>query len=408
MSAAATHPDAPQVRRAQRQPDAPSVGVVETQFHTFARGPEAPLDLESGATLGPVTVAYETYGRLDEEGSNAILICHALSGSAHAAGYHNAPGQNPGWWEDAIGPGKAFDTDRYFVICSNVLGGCVGTTGPSSLNPRTERPFGLSFPVVTVGDMVKVQKTLLDRLGIERLLCVAGGSMGGMQALEWALRFPAVPRSVAVIAATSRLSPQAIGFNAIGRNSITSDANWRGGDYYSSGVPAEGLAVARMIGHITYLSEEAMHAKFGRRLRGDGLSFDFSHEFQVESYLDHQGSKFVDRFDANSYLYMTKAMDYFDVAASYGEGELSRALAAIRARVLVLSFSSDWLFPPYQSRELVEGLLRRRKDVSYINIETPCGHDAFLLEIETEARIIGAFLSATHRLSGPESGEPRA
>ncbi len=381
---------------------------METQSFTFAREPEAPLDLESGATLGPITVAYETYGRLDSEGSNAILICHALSGSAHAAGYHNAPGQHPGWWDDAIGPGKAFDTERYFLICSNVLGGCVGTTGPSSVNPKTDRPFGLSFPVVTVGDMVKVQKALLDHLGIKRLLCVAGGSVGGMQALEWALRYPDIPHSVAVIAATARLSPQAIGFNAIGRNSITSDANWRGGDYYSSGAPAEGLAVARMIGHITYLSEEAMHAKFGRRLRGDSLAFDFSHEFQVESYLDHQGTKFVERFDANSYLYMTKAMDYFDVAASYGEGDLSRALAAIRARVLVLSFSSDWLFPPYQSRELVEGLLRQRRDVSYVNIETPCGHDAFLLEIEAEARVIGAFLAATHRLSRKEVGVPRA
>jgi homoserine O-acetyltransferase/O-succinyltransferase len=408
MSASATHPDAPPARRQHRPLDSPSVGVVETRAYTFAQGPDAALDLESGATLGPITVAYETYGRLDDGRSNAILICHALSGSAHAAGYHNARGENPGWWEDAIGPGKAFDTDRYFVISSNVLGGCVGTTGPSSPNAETQKPFGLSFPVVTVGDMVKVQKALLDHLGIERLLCVAGGSLGGMQALEWALRFPEVPRAVAVIAATARLSPQAIGFNAIGRNSITSDPNWHGGDYYSSGVPAEGLAVARMIGHITYLSEEAMHAKFGRRLRGDGLSFDFSHEFQVESYLDHQGSKFVERFDANSYLYMTKAMDYFDVAASYGEGDLSRALAAIRARVLVLSFSSDWLFPPYQSRELVEGLLRQRKDVSYVNIETPCGHDAFLLEIETEEKIIGAFLAATDRLSRTEQRGPGA
>jgi len=379
----------------------PSVGVVETRTFTFAQREEEALDLDSGARLGPITVAYETCGRLDARRSNAILICHALSGTAHVAGYHEEPGRNPGWWDDAVGPGKAFDTDKYFVICANVLGGCAGTTGPTSLDPRTGQPFGLAFPVVTVGDMVKVERALLDHLGIETLLGVAGGSLGGMQALEWALRYPERVRGALVIASTARMSAQAIAFNAVGRNSIISDTNWRRGRYYEDGdIPAQGLSVARMIGHITYLSEEAMHAKFGRRLKRNGLAFDFTSEFQVESYLDHQGTKFVERFDANAYLYMTKAMDYFDAAEAYGEGDLVRALTRIRARMLVLSFSSDWLFPPYQSQELTDALLRARKDVTYVNVETPCGHDAFLLEIETEGRIIGAFLEATHRASG--------
>jgi homoserine O-acetyltransferase len=385
-------------RDGSSSPERPSVGVVETRTFTFAEREEEALALDSGTRLGPITVAYETYGQLDAQRSNAVLICHALSGTAHVAGYHEVPGRNPGWWEDAVGPGKAFDTDKYFVICANVLGGCAGSTGPTSTDPRTGQPFGLSFPVVTVGDMVKVQNALLDHLGIETLLGVAGGSLGGMQALEWALRYPERVRGALVIASTARMSAQAIAFNAVGRNSIISDTNWRRGRYYEDGaIPAQGLSVARMIGHITYLSEEAMHAKFGRRLKRNGLSFDFTSEFQVESYLDHQGTKFVERFDANAYLYMTKAMDYFDAAEAYGEGDLVRALERIRARMLVLSFSSDWLFPPYQSQELTDALLRARKDVTYVNIETPCGHDAFLLEIETEGRIVGAFLEATHR-----------
>jgi homoserine O-acetyltransferase len=381
--------------RCRKSPDGPSVGVVDTRFFTFAENDDERLCLDSGVRLGPITVAYETYGRLNEERDNAVLICHALSGSAHTAGYHGEAGRDPGWWEGAVGPGRAFDTDKYFVVCSNVLGGCVGTTGPSSTDRETGRPYGIRFPVVTVGDMVKVQKALLDHLGIPRLLGVAGGSLGGMQALEWTLRYPDHVRSACVIAATARLSPQAIAFNAVGRNSITSDPNWRGGDYYGDFVPALGLAVARMIGHITYLSDEVMHVKFGRRLRKNGLSYDFSREFQVESYLDHQGAKFVERFDANSYLYMTKAMDYFDASDSYGAGDLNAALARVQARVLVLSFSSDWLFPPYQSQEIVDALLRNKKDVTYVNVETPCGHDAFLLELEKEGAIIGAFLAAT-------------
>jgi len=380
--------------------DGPTVGVVETRSLTFAEREQDYLDLESGARLGPITVAYETYGTLDAQGSNAVLICHALSGTAHVAGYHEQLGKNRGWWEDAVGPGKAFDTDKYFVICSNVLGGCAGTTGPMSVDARTGQPYGLTFPVVTVADMVKVERALLDHLGIDALLGVAGGSIGGMQALEWVLRYPERVKAALVIASTARMSPQAIAFNAVGRNSIISDSNWRGGHYYADGsVPAQGLSVARMIGHITYLSDEAMHAKFGRRLKRDELAYDFTSEFQVESYLDHQGTKFVERFDANTYLYMTKAMDYFDAAEAYGEGDLVRALERVRARLLVLSFSSDWLFPPYQSQELTDAALRARRDVTYANIETPCGHDAFLLEIETEARLIRAFLDATHKQS---------
>jgi homoserine O-acetyltransferase/O-succinyltransferase len=378
--------------------DEPSVGVVETQSFTFAESEPDFLALDSGSRLGPITVAYETYGTLDAQRSNAILLCHALSGTAHVAGYHDTPGHNPGWWEGAVGPGKAFDTSRYFVICSNVLGGCAGTTGPTSTDPATGRPFGLRFPVTTVGDMVKVQKALLDHLGIERLLGVAGGSLGGMQALEWAIRYPERVRASLVIASTAHMSPQAIAFNAVGRNSIVTDANFRNGGYYEDGVlPAQGLSVARMIGHITYLSDESMHAKFGRRLKGNGLAYDFRSEFQVESYLDHQGAKFVDRFDANSYLYMTKAMDYFDAAESYGDGDLVKAVAGIKARMLVLSFSSDWLFPPYQSRMLTDALLRAGKDVTYANIDTPYGHDAFLLELVTEGKIVSAFLDATRR-----------
>jgi homoserine O-acetyltransferase len=388
------------VRRTRRVPgpDDPTVGVVIPRSVTFA---DCALELDSGSRLSPITVAYETYGALNAKRDNAVLICHALSGTAHAAGYHEELGRNPGWWDDAIGPGKAFDTSRYFVICSNVLGGCAGTTGPTSIDPKTGKPYGLAFPVVTVGDMVKAERLLLDHLGIDRLLCVAGGSLGGMQALEWCVRYPDHVRSAAVIASTARLSAQAIAFNAVGRNSIISDPHWRRGAYYEDGEsPDQGLAVARMVGHITYLSDEAMHAKFGRRLRGNGLAFDFTSEFQVETYLDHQGNKFVERFDANSYLYMTKAMDYFDVAAAYGAGDLTRALEGIQARMLVLSFSSDWLFPPYQSRELTDALVRARKDVTSVNIETPCGHDAFLLEIETEARIIDGFLTATHAVRG--------
>ncbi len=372
------------------------MGLVKTQYYTFAESSADRLQLDSGTDFGPITVAYETYGTLNPARDNAVLITHALSGDAHAAGYHSSRDSKPGWWDDMIGPGKPYDTDKYFMICSNVLGGCVGTTGPSSINPETGRPYGLKFPVVTIGDMVKVQKRLVEHLGIEKLLCVAGGSMGGMQSLEWALRYPEALHGCMVIAATSRLSAQSIAFDAVGRNAILSDTHFHEGDYYDKTPPVQGLSIARMIGHITYLSDISMHRKFGRRLqKNDSFNFDFSSEFQVESYLNHQGSKFVERFDANTYLYVTKAMDYFDVAEYYGKGDLAKAVEHIKADLLVLSFSSDWLFPPYQSEELVQALVRSQRDVTYLNIESPYGHDSFLLEFDTMSRIVRNFLSAT-------------
>ncbi|MGC8770796.1 MAG: homoserine O-acetyltransferase MetX [Brevinematia bacterium] len=372
------------------------MGIVETKYVNFATNEKDYIKLDSGKKFGPITVAYETYGELNSDKSNAILVCHALSGNAHAAGFHKSMGHKPGWWDDVIGPGKAIDTDKYFVICSNVIGGCAGTTGPSSINPETGKPYGANFPVITIGDMVKVQKLLIDYLGIEKLLAVIGGSMGGMQALEWALRYPDNVLSSIVIAATARLSPQSIAFNAVGRNAIIRDENWNGGDYYGKVPPSVGLSIARMIGHITYLSDESMHKKFGRRLQTrNEFGFDFSKEFQVESYLDYQGNKFVEIFDANSYLYVTKAMDYFDVAAMYGKGSLEEAMKLVKSRILVISFTSDWLFPPYQSQEIVNALLKQKKDVSYYNIESSYGHDAFLLEIDLEEKIISSFVDAT-------------
>ncbi len=326
------------------------------------------------------------------------------SGDAHAAGFQVSIGNKPGWWDDAIGPGKMLDTDKYFVVCSNTIGGCMGSTGPKSIDPKTGNPYGIRFPVVTIGDMVKCQKVLLEHMDIQKLLSVIGGSMGGMQALEWALRYPDTPQSSIIIAATSRLSAQSIAFDAVGRNAIISDRNWMNGDYYDKDLPSNGLSIARMIGHITYLSDESMHRKFGRRLQSkEQFSYDFSNEFQVESYLDYQGSKFVERFDANTYLYITKAMAYFDAAQVYGDGILEKAFERIKARILLVSFSSDWLFPPYQSEEIVDALLKRNKDVTYVNIESSCGHDAFLLEIKTESEIVGTFLSATYNLHNPRT-----
>ena len=369
--------------------------------------------LDSGEELGPITLAYETYGQLNTDRSNAILACHALSGDAHAAGISvdesgpsaadigfGAEGRGPvdkrriGWWDNMIGPGKAFDTDRYFVICSNIIGGCKGSTGPSSLDPRTGRPYGLSFPVVTVGDMVRAQKRLLDHLGIERLLSVAGGSLGGMQALEWAVSYPEAVRSCIPIATTARLSAQGIAFNEVSRQAIMADPNWRGGDYYGHTPPNAGLAIARMVGHITYLSDESMHRKFGRRLRDrEKYGYQFSTDFEVESYLRHQGNSFIQRFDANSYLYITKAIDYFDMAN--GHGSLTEAFRPVKARFLVISFSSDWLYPSYQSKEIVRALRINGADVSYCEIQSAYGHDAFLLEEEVQTRMIGNFLAHT-------------
>lgn len=364
-----------------------SAGIVETKFFTFEDG----LMLECGRELAPVTIAYETYGNLNPSRDNVIMVYHALSGDAHAAGYHSEEDKKPGWWDDMIGPGKAFDTNKYFVICSNFLGGCKGTTGPSSINPSTGKPYGTAFPVVTIEDMVKAQRRLIEHLGIKSILTVAGGSMGGMQAMQWAIDYPEMVKSCIVIASTSRLSAQGIAFNAVGRNAIISDPNWNNGNYYEQENPSLGLSIARMIGHITYLSEESMQEKFGRQLQDKSkLDFNFDINFQVESYLKYQGESFVDRFDANSYLYITKAMDYFDITAKYGS--LTDAFKNSRAKFLVISFSSDWLFTPSQSKEIVRALMNVDKDVTYCDLESPYGHDAFLLEEKQQTKMIRGFL----------------
>ena len=367
------------------------VGLVQTQYFTFAE--DEPMRLESGATLGPVTIAYETYGRLNADRTNALLIVHALSGSAHAAGYHSGDDAKLGWWDECIGPGKAFDTDRFFVICSNVLGSCYGSTGPSSIDPATGQPYGLSFPVVTVGDMVRAQEKLIDHLGIEQLLCVAGGSMGGMQVLEWAANHPTRLKAAIPLATTGHHSPMLIAFSEVGRQAIYADPNWNNGDYYTAGKrPDAGLAVARMVGHITYLSEESMHKKFGRRLQKlERYGYEFNTEFEVESYLKYNGNSFTRHFDANSYLYVTKAMDYFDL--SRPTGSLAAAFVnAEQIKFLIVSFTSDWLYPSYHSKELVGALTAVGADVTYLDIQSAWGHDAFLLEVETMTRLLGSFL----------------
>lgn len=373
-----------------------SVGVVQTQTFTFAEN--EPMPLESGATLGPITLAYETYGRLNEDRSNAILITHALSGSAHAAGFHSSDEAKPGWWDECIGPGKAFDTDKYFVICSNVLGSCYGSTGPSSVNPATGQPYGLTFPVVTIGDMVNAQVRLIDHLGIERLLCVAGGSMGGMQVLEWAAHHADRLRAAIPLATTPFHSPMLIAFSEVGRQAIYADPAWHNGDYYQQGTkPDAGLALARMIGHITYLSEESMHQKFGRRLQSlEQYGYEFDTEFEIESYLKYNGNNFTRRFDANSYLYVTKAMDYFDL--SRPTGSLAAAFSqAEHVKFLVVSFTSDWLYPSYHSKRLVSALTAVGADITYLDIQSSWGHDAFLLEVETMEGLIASFLERLTR-----------
>ena len=350
------------------------------------------LALQSGATIGPVTLAYETYGTLNETGSNAILICHALSGDAHVAAHPGTEGQKPGWWDEAVGPGKAFDTNRYFVICSNVIGGCYGSTGPSSTNPRTGHPYGLTFPVITVRDMVEAQRLLLDAIGVNELLAVAGGSLGGMQALQWSVSYPERVRSAIVLASTARVSAQCIALNEVPRQAIYADSNWNRGNYYGSTAPSAGLAVARMVGHISYLSDKSMRSKFGRRLRdGQAYGFDFAPEFQVETYLRHHGDRFTERFDANTFLYLTKAIDYFDL--SLGLPDLSDAFRSVSARFLVLSYSSDWLYPPSQSVELVRALLKNGIDATYLEIKSDYGHDAFLLEAEHLTDLTHSFLA---------------
>lgn len=366
-----------------------SAGVVATRFAHFSE----PLPLRSGAVLPGFTLAYETYGRLNAPRSNAILICHALSGDAHVAGFHtHDPAERPGWWDEAVGPGKMFDTNRFFVICSNVIGGCRGSTGPASLAPDG-RPWGLRFPVVTVADMVQAQARLLDHLGIRRLFAAAGGSMGGMQALEWAVQFPQRVANVLFIASTPRSSAQNIAFNAIGRAAITADPRWNGGDYYGSAAPEGGLAVARMVGHITYMSDPSLEGKFGRRLHEhDALPYRFDQpEFAVESYLGYQGEKFVQRFDANSYLYITKALDYFDIADGYAS--LEAALAHTEADFQVISFSSDWLYTEAQARELADALRRLGRPVEERCVQAAYGHDSFLVEVETMTALVGGYLT---------------
>src|SRR5215475_12441922 len=351
------------------------------------------LSLDNGAVLSPVEVAYETYGTLNAAKSNAILVLHAFSGDAHAAGISQESGK-PGWWDNMIGPGKGFDTDKYFVICTNVLGGCRGTTGPASINPATGCPYGMSFPVITIGDMVRLQKMLIDSFGIPRLLSVSGGSMGGMQALEWAVAYPGRVVSAIPIASTTRHSAQQIAFNEVGRQAIMADPDWNAGNYYGKQPPARGLAVARMVGHITYMSDNSMREKFGRRLRGkENFSFGFDVDFEVESYLRYRGSEFVNRFDANSYLYITKAMDYFDLTG--GQGSVASALAGAEARFLVISFSSDWLYPSYQSQEMVRALRSRNRDVAYVELQSNYGHDSFLVDVAEQTDLVRGFLAST-------------
>ena len=376
-----------------------SVGLVRPQQFTFAETEPFPLD--SGASLGPVTLAYETYGRLNAARTNAILITHALSGSANAAGAHAADGAKPGWWDDCIGPGKAFDTDTFFVICSNVLGGCSGSTGPAHVDPATGRPYGMRFPVVTIGDMVRAQVRLIDHLGIEQLLCVAGGSMGGMQALEWAAHHPQRLKAAIPIATTAHHSPMLIALSEVGRQAIYADPAWNNGDYYDAALkPDAGLAVARMVGHITYLSEASMQQKFGRRLQDQvRYGYEFRSEFQVESYLKYKGDNFTRRFDANSYLYVTKAMDYFDLSAE--TGSVAAAFAnSPHVRFLVLSFTSDWLYPSYHSKALVSALTAAGADVTYLDVQSSWGHDAFLLEVGTMTKLLRGFLDRLVQTEG--------
>src|SRR5512137_2300369 len=366
-----------------------SAGMVTTQEYHHP----LPLRLESGETISSLTLAYETYGKLNREKSNAILVCHALSGDAHVAGFHEGD-TRPGWWDAVIGPGKALDTDRFFVVCSNVLGGCKGTTGPSSINPKTGKPYGLDFPVISVRDMVDLQKRLLDHLGIERLFAVIGGSFGGMQVLQWCVSYPEMVRLAVPIATSAYSSPQQIAFNEVGRRAITSDPDWDNGNYYGRAEPARGLSLARMIGHITYLSGESMHQKFGRRLQGKTeYGFDFaSLDFQVQSYLSYHGNAFVKRFDANSYLYISKAIDYFDLTKN-GTLSLAEAFKGIRTKFLVVSISSDWLYPPYQCKEIAEALSANDIDVRHCTIRSNFGHDAFLLESGQMNYTIQNFLS---------------
>ena len=374
-----------------------SVGIVEKQFFTFAAPPDR-LKLEGGASIGPLTIAYETCGTLNKDKSNVILVLHALSGDSHIAGYYDPEDTKPGWWDIMVGPGKGIDTDKYFVICSNIIGSCAGSTGPSSTNPETTKAYGTDFPLITIGDIVETQKVLMDHLGINSLLSMIGGSVGGMQVLEWCVRYPDMVKSAIPLATTTRHSALAIAFNEVARQAIMADPNWNSGHYYSGKKPDMGLSIARMIGHITYLSDESMRLKFGRKLQNrSALSFEFGAEFQVESYLQHQGNKFIERFDANSFLYITKAADYFDLARQYGSGSLVRAFSKCKSKFLVVSYTSDWLYPTYQSKEMVKAMKKNNLDVSFCEINAQWGHDAFLLPSDRLDNLIKGFLrSASH------------
>ncbi len=363
-------------------------------------GPDKPLKLDAGVELAPFQIAYKTYGTLNADRSNAVMICHALTGDQHVASVHPVTGK-PGWWESLVGPGRPIDTERYFVICSNVMGGCMGTSGPSSINPATGEPWGLDFPVITIRDMVRAQAMLLDSLGIETLFAVAGGSMGGMQVLQWAASYPERVFAALPLACATRHSAQNIAFHEVGRQAVMADPEWRQGRYLLEGTnPRRGLAVARMGAHITYLSDAALHRKFGRRLQDrSNPTFSFDADFEVESYLRHQGSSFVERFDANSYLYLTRAMDYFDLAADYG-GVLANAFKGAQTRFCIVSFTSDWLFPTSDSRAIVHALNAGGARVSFAEITTDKGHDAFLLDEPELFAITRGFLDSAAKARG--------
>jgi homoserine O-acetyltransferase len=393
---------------AGRRPEAGSVGVVEPRRVRIPLPPEG-LRLEKGGVLPELHVAYETYGALSPDRDNVIYICHALTGDAHAAGYHQVGEAKPGWWDAMVGPGKGLDTDRFHVVCANILGGCMGTTGPSSVNPRTGKPYGSAFPAITTADIVRVQRLLLEHLGIRRLAAVIGGSFGGMQVLEWSIRHADMVDRAICIASAMSLSAQALAFDIVGRHAILADPAWAGGDYYENRkVPAHGLAQARMIGHITYLSSEIMKRKFGREKKAlDQPAQRFTTPFQVESYLDYQGAKFVNRFDANSYLHITEAMDHFDLTETHARPEDAFRTPGARTRFLVVALSSDWLFPPSQSLDITAALIRAGRRVTYCLLQSPYGHDAFLVEVDRLAEVVRTFLASPDSPAVEEADVPR-